>query len=197
VRDGVVELKPEVVDSLYDETMLLIRLVDELQDLALAEAGQLRLEPQAVSVAEAVMRTIASLPPQLITEAPAIRVEEPADLPRVLADPGRLRQVLRNLLANAIAHTPRDGQIVVAARQEGGQVAVQVRDTGEGIAPEHLAFVFERFYRADPSRTRATGGAGLGLAIVKQFVEAHGGTVSVESTPGQGATFTFTLPATS
>jgi signal transduction histidine kinase len=194
VRDGVVEPRPEVVDSLYEETMHLIRLVDDLQDLALAEAGQLRLEPQPVSLGEAVSRALTALPPPLAALAAPIRVEVEAGLPPVYADPGRLRQVLGNLLTNAIAHTPRDGEIVVEARQSAGQVAVRVRDSGAGIAPEHLPFVFERFYRADPARARATGGAGLGLAIVKQLVEAQGGQVSAASAPGRGSTFMFTIP---
>jgi two-component system sensor histidine kinase BaeS len=93
-----------------------------------------------------------------------------------------------------VAHTPQGGKILVAAKARDGQVAVAVQDTGAGIAPEHLPFVFDRFYRADASRARQTGGAGLGLAIVKQLVLAHGGTVDVTSEPGQGSTFTFTLP---
>ena len=118
----------------------------------------------------------------------------PADLPPVDADPGRVGQVLRNLLNNAIIHTPTGGAITLSARPDAGFVAVSMDDTGAGIPPEHLPNVFERFYRADRSRARATGGAGLGLAIVKQLVTAHGGSVTVESAVGQGSTFTFTLP---
>ena len=106
----------------------------------------------------------------------------------------RVGQVLRNLLNNGVAHTPSGGEITVSARAMDQEVAVSVRDTGSGIAPEHLPYVFDRFYRADKSRARQTGGAGLGLAIVKQLVVAHGGSISVESVPGQGSSFTFTLP---
>jgi signal transduction histidine kinase len=102
--------------------------------------------------------------------------------------------VLRNLMVNAATHTPPGGSIEIGAQAGAGAATVWVRDTGSGIAPEHLPHVFERFYRADPSRARATGGSGLGLAIVKGVIEAHGGAVSVESTPGRGATFRFTLP---
>lgn len=193
-RDGVLSLTPELIGSLYDETMLLTRLVDDLQELALAEAGQLWLDRQATSVSELVTRTLAALPPQLTTGGPVIRQALAPELPLMDGDPERLRQVLRNLLLNALHHTPSGGEIVVAARRAGGQVAVSVRDTGEGIAPEHLPFVFERFYRVDPARSRATGGAGLGLAIVRQLVDAHGGQVTVESAPGRGSTFTFTVP---
>jgi signal transduction histidine kinase len=112
----------------------------------------------------------------------------------VNADATRVGQVLRNLLANAATHTPAGGRIEVAARAADGVVTVSVRDTGPGIAAEHLPRVFERFYRADPSRARATGGAGLGLAIVKGIVEAHGGTVAAASPPGEGLTVRFTLP---
>jgi signal transduction histidine kinase len=195
VRDGVVDVQPDVVQSLYEETMLLNRLVDDLQDLTLAEAGQLRMEKQPVSVAEVAARTAATLPLEPGSPRPSITLDIPEDVPPVLADPERLRQVLRNLLVNAVHHTPPDGEIVVSGRRAGSWVAIAVRDTGEGIAPEHLPFVFDRFYRADPSRARATGGAGLGLAIVRQLVEAHGGEVRAESVPGQGATFTVTVPA--
>jgi signal transduction histidine kinase len=114
----------------------------------------------------------------------------------------RVGQILRNLLANAAAYTPPGGEITVAARADDRQVIalvlsgveVSVRDTGTGIAAEHLPHIFDRFYRADKSRARQTGGAGLGLAIVKQLVVAHGGTINVESEPGRGSTFTFTLP---
>jgi two-component system sensor histidine kinase BaeS len=103
---------------------------------------------------------------------------------------------LRNLLCNAMTHTPSGGEIAITARTEGRWIAICVRDTGTGIAEEDLAHVFDRFYRADRSRSRATGGAGLGLAIVKQLVEAHGGQIEVESAVGKGAQFTFSLPVT-
>jgi signal transduction histidine kinase len=109
-------------------------------------------------------------------------------------DPQRMGQVLRNLLDNALTHTPPGGEIAVAAHTEGQWVEVSVRDTGSGIAAEDLPYVFERFYRADKSRSRATGGAGLGLAIARQLVEAHGGCIWVESTEREGSTFTFALP---
>jgi signal transduction histidine kinase len=102
--------------------------------------------------------------------------------------------VLRNLLDNAITHTPAGGTIRIAARANAGEVEMSVMDTGAGIDPQHLPHIFDRFYRADGSRARSTGGAGLGLAIVKQLVELHGGRVWAESTPGHGATFHFTLP---
>jgi two-component system, OmpR family, sensor histidine kinase BaeS len=117
----------------------------------------------------------------------------PSDLPLVEADPSRIGQVLRNLINNAITHTPSGGKVTISANTTEGTVEVQVQDTGTGIQPAHLQHIFDRFYRADGSRARSTGGAGLGLAIVKQLVELHGGQVRATSTPGQGSTFSFTL----
>ena len=117
----------------------------------------------------------------------------PADLPPVDVDPERVGQVLRNLLNNAVAHTPEGGEITVTAQAMGAEVAVAVHDTGAGIAPEHLPYVFDRFYRADKSRACETGGAGRALRHRKQLVVAHGGSISVDSAPGQGTTFTFTV----
>jgi signal transduction histidine kinase len=193
VRDGVLPARPEVVDSLYEESMLLSRLVDDLQGLALAEAGQLKMRLEVCEPAAIIERSVAGLGPQTVDE-PAVVVDLPAGLPPVQADPERVGQVLRNLVRNARQHTPPDGTVTIAARALPGWVEILVRDTGSGIAAEHLPYVFERFYRADPARARSTGGAGLGLAIVKQLVEAQGGRVEVESAPGDGTTFRFTLP---
>jgi signal transduction histidine kinase len=113
----------------------------------------------------------------------------------VRADRLALEQILRNLLENALRHTPGGGTVSISVRPEASEVALTVADTGDGIAPEHLPRLFDRFYRADRSRTRRTGGAGLGLAIVKTLVEAHGGTVGVESTVGRGTRFTVRLGA--
>lgn len=194
VRDGVVEPTREVIDSLYEEAMLLNRLVDDLQELALAEAGQLRLERRPVAPADLVNRAMEAARAHAAAEGIALQADVPEDLPLVDVDPQRIGQVLGNLLSNAMTHTPSGGDVVVAAKVRESEVEVSVSDTGEGIPPEHLPYIFERFYRADKSRSRATGGAGLGLAITKQLVEAHGGRITVESQVGQGTTFTFTLP---
>lgn len=193
-QDGVVQPGPEWVASLHEEALLLSRLVDDLQDLALAEAGQLRLLRRPVSLAESVTKALKAVQTRWHEKALQLQTDLPPDLPLAQADPERLGQVLRNLFDNAAQHTPPGGQITVSARPAGPEIEVSVRDTGGGIAPEDLPYVFERFYRADKSRARTTGGAGLGLAIVKQLVEAHGGQVGVASEPGQGTTFTFTLP---
>jgi signal transduction histidine kinase len=193
-RDGLLVPDAAYVDNLYEETLLLSRLVADLQDLAQAEAGQLDLARRPAALAGIVEQAMAGLRPQADARGITLRADLPADLPQVEVDPERIGQVLRNLLSNAMAHTPQGGQIAVSARAGDGAVSVAVSDTGEGIPAEHLPYVFDRFYRADKSRARETGGAGLGLAIVKQLVLAHGGTVSVTSQPGQGSTFTFTLP---
>jgi signal transduction histidine kinase len=210
LRDGVARPEPALLGSLHDEALLLNRLIDDLQDLALAEAGQLRLEMRPIALREIVEQTLSVLRPALDEKQLTLDVELARDLPKLAADPERVGQVLRNLITNAIIHTPADGCILLRAatttndqrptmsdrEQEAlSFVVVTVCDNGSGIAPEHLPNVFERFYRVDRSRARATGGAGLGLAIVKQLVEAHGGRVWAESAPGQGARFSFTLPA--
>jgi signal transduction histidine kinase len=193
-RDGLLSPDTAFVDNLYEETMLLQRLVADLQDLAQAEAGQLTLARRPAALAAIVEQAVAALRPQADLKAIALSTDLPPDLPLVDVDPERIGQVLRNLLGNAVAHTPVGGEIAVTARAGDGEVSVSVQDTGAGIPAEHLPYVFDRFYRADPSRARQTGGAGLGLAIVRQLVVAHGGTISVTSEPGQGSTFTFTLP---
>ena len=194
IQDGVLQPTPEVIVSLYEETMLLNRLVDDLQELALAEAGQLRFMRQPVQVQEIVEKTVNLITHQAESKGVKVEINLPADLPAIDADEERIGQVLRNLLNNALTNTPSGGVIRVAARTADSLVEVSVQDTGVGIAAEHLPYIFERFYRVDKSRARNTGGAGLGLAIVKQLVEAHGGQVAIASQVGQGTTVTFTTP---
>ena len=197
LQDQVLEPTPETLASLYEETSLLSRLVADLQDLSLAEAGQLRLVRRPVSLAEVTSQAVQIVRPHLVRKNLALRVHIPTDLPCVGADQERVAQILRNLLSNAIMHTSSSGEISITANVIESMVKVSVQDTGIGITPEHLPYLFERFYRVDSSRARATGGTGLGLAIVKQVVQAHGGQIVVDSQPGKGACFTFTLPAVS
>lgn len=194
IKDGMIEPTPKVVASLHEEAMLLNRMVDDLQELALAEAGQLKLMRQNVSISEVVEKVVHLVQPKTSEKDLGIQICLPEDLPPVYADAERLGQILRNLLNNAITNTPAGGEILISARETDSKVEVCVEDTGNGIAPEHLPYVFERFYRADKSRTRLTGGAGLGLAIVKQLVEAHGGEISITSQVGEGTAVTFTTP---
>ena len=196
-RDGVVAATPEDVVPVHDEAVLMGRLITDLRDLSLAEAGQLGLTKEitdigalASSVAETYVPRAASLGIELRYES------TPKEALRAAADPGRIRQVLRNLIENALRHTPRGGSVCISAtRIADSTVSVTVRDTGAGIPSEHLPHVFEHFYKADRSRDRSRSGSGIGLAIVRQLVEAHGGSVHAMSEPGAGSTFVFSLPA--
>lgn len=187
-QDGVADLDPELVESLLEETLVLTQLVDDLRDLASADAGELRLRPEPMDARELLTQLA-------VASSVDISVAAAGDL-RLHADPVRLRQAVGNLVTNAVRHTPPDGRITLRARREREEVVIEVDDTGSGIAPEDVPHVFDRFWRADRSRSRATGGRGLGLAIARQLVEAHGGTVSVASTLGVGTTFTMRVPAT-
>jgi len=195
VRDGLLRPDRELIDSLYEETMMLSRLVADLEVLAQAEAGHLHLERRPSTLSDIIPSVLSSMEWPAQDKGIQLLQEVPEDLPSLDIDPDRIRQVLRNLVENAINHTPAGGMVRVRAWREGDQVAVAVEDTGEGIPPEHLPHVFERFYRVDSSRSRQTGGSGLGLAIAKQIAEAHGGSIRVESEVGHWSVFTLTLPA--
>jgi signal transduction histidine kinase len=195
IEDGIVPADKAAIGSLHEETLLLARLIEDLQELSAAEAGRLRLERGEVAPLDALEAARAAFRARAEAEGIALDVETSAEeLPSVPADPARLAQILRNLLANALTHTPRGGRVTLRAEAEGAAVRFEVRDTGEGIAAEDLPHIFDRFYRADPSRSRSTGGAGIGLAIVRHLVEAHGGTIAVSSEPGRGTAVAFTIP---
>jgi two-component system sensor histidine kinase BaeS len=188
-RDGVVEPDRALMDSLLEESLHLQRLVDDLHDLALADAGELRLEPEPVDLAVFLAQVATSFGAAARAGDVTLALECAAGA-EVLADPVRLRQAVANLVANALRHTAPGGRVVLA----GAPGSLSVRDDGEGIAAEELPHVFDRFRRVDPSRTRSTGGSGLGLAIVRQIAEAHGGTVSATSEPGVGTEVVLSLP---
>jgi signal transduction histidine kinase len=194
LRDGVAEPRRETIDSLYEEALLLTQLVDDLQDLTLSDAGRLSLRPEPFEAAALLQASASAQYPRAQAQGVELVVDPTPELPLVYADPQRIGQVVRNLLTNALTYTAPGGTIRLSATACGEMVRIDVRDTGCGIAPEHVPNVFERFYRADPSRARSTGGAGIGLALVKQFVDAHGGTIGVVSAPGQGTCFSFTIP---
>jgi len=194
IRDGLLPAEPATFDSIYEEVLLLARLVEDLQELTLAEAGQLTLVRQSADVAEIVRRAVAAAQPPAEVKGLTIEAKLPEGQAIAEVAPERIGQVLRNLLSNAITHTSKGGRITVDLKDDGDALHIGVADTGDGIPPEDLPYVFERFYRADPSRVRATGGAGLGLTIARRLVEAHGGTIGVESEVGKGSRFTFTLP---
>lgn len=193
--DHVYELDEEQIANLYEQTRHLIRLVSELRELTLAEAAQLHLNQEALDLRLLVQETAAVFEPLAEEKAVRLVVHLPPALPTVNADSARMRQVLHNLLANALRHSSGGGQITLAAAQTAGRVRLTVEDTGDGIDPQHLEHLFDRFYRTDPSRSRETGGSGLGLAIVKAIIEAHGGEVTASSPGlGKGTKFTIFLP---
>ncbi|MEV8316113.1 HAMP domain-containing sensor histidine kinase [Streptomyces sp. NPDC059900] len=193
-EDGVVATDPELVTSLLEEAVLLQHIVNDLQDLAAADAGTLRLHREPVHASDVVDQVAAAH--QAGAEAAGVRLSATTlGDPCFTADPLRLRQAIGNLVSNAIRHTPQGGSVTISCRATLDAVVVEVADTGSGITAADLPHVFDRFWRADKSRTRATGGSGLGLAIVRQLVEGHGGTVTARSTPGEGAVFTVRVPS--
>lgn len=203
MQDSVVESTPERLKTLHEETKLLTRLVTDLRDLSLAEAGQLPLDLGPVDLVAIVRRTVEAVRP--LAESRSIRIAE--ELPEgdalVRADAGRLEQMLRNLLDNALRYSGAGGEVTVAVQAQpaagGGSLtrSVAVRDKGPGISENDLRHVFDRFYRVDPSRSRDTGGSGIGLSLVKQLAEAQGGRVWARSEPGKGSEFGFALAAIS
>jgi len=195
-REPVDPRRSEYLEVIHRETEHLSRLVDDLFALSTAEAGALplRLQPLALAdVIEDVAGAIRDVARRERQVAVVTRVEP--DLPPALADRQRVAQALGNLVRNALRHTPEGGLISVRGDRRNGQLTLTVEDTGVGIPPDQLPHVFERFYRGDAARDRASGGAGLGLAIVRELVEAMGGAVSVESKVAEGSRFSFTLPA--
>jgi len=184
----------EAAASLRDEIVSLNRLVEDLRLLSLAEAGGLRFTLEKLETAPFLRQISETWTPQAQARQVQLLADFPADLPPVLADEGRLAQVFNNLLSNALRYTPAGGRITLGARVAEGELLVWVSDSGPGIPAEDLPFIFERFYRADSSRSRDTGGSGLGLAIAKQWIALHNGRLWVESEPGQGATFFVALP---
>ncbi|MFF5896922.1 sensor histidine kinase [Streptomyces argenteolus] len=201
-QDGVAEADATFVSSLLEEAVQLQHIIDDLQDLSAADAGALRLHPEPVRIGELLAHVAAAHQAQADAAGVGLAVEVSADghpAPALDADPVRLRQAVGNLVANAVRHTPAGGRVTLRAHGArtaagGDEVVVEVEDTGTGIAPEDLPHVFDRFWRAEKSRSRRTGGSGLGLAIVRKLVEAHGGTTAVASTVGRGSVFTLRLP---
>ncbi|MFI2780514.1 sensor histidine kinase [Streptomyces sp. ALB3] len=201
-QDGVAEADATFISSLLEEALQLQHIIDDLQDLSAADAGVLRLHPGPVRIEELLAHVVAAHQAQAEAAGVGLAVAFPdghGPAPELSADPVRLRQAIGNLVSNAVRHTPAGGRVTLRsfATGSGGadeRVVVEVADTGGGIAPEDLPYVFDRFWRAEKSRSRRTGGSGLGLAIVRKLVEAHGGTTGVTSTVGRGSVFTLRLP---
>jgi signal transduction histidine kinase len=195
VLDDVYPLSKEEIARLFDQTCHLTRLVNDLHELAQAEADRISLYKQPTDPAVLVKETADLFRPELEAHDISLRVELLGALPTLAIDAARIRQVVHNLLSNALRHTPPGGQITVTVEQERNRLHICVHDSGDGIKAEHLPYVFDRFYRTDRGRSREKGGTGLGLAIVKAIVEAHDGEVTVASPgPGQGSTFSVHLP---
>ncbi|MFB9838841.1 sensor histidine kinase [Actinoallomurus acaciae] len=193
-EDGLTRPDEQLISSLLEEALLLQRIIDDLQDLAMADAGRLRLCPEDVRLHD-VLAQVAAAHRARSDEAGVtltVRADDDVD---VHADPVRLRQAVGNLVSNALRHTPPGGTITVHGRRDGQWISIDVTDTGTGIDPSDLPHVFDRFWRAEKSRTRQAGGSGLGLPIVRKLAEAHGGTVTAASEPGRGSAFTVRLPA--
>lgn len=195
LSDGVLPADPSTFHQVEREVTRLQRLVQDLEALSRAEAGQLLLEREAVDPATFVAPAAERLLPQYKDKGVALNVQIPSQLPDVFVDKWRMTQVMTNLLGNALQYTPAGGRVTVTATLSNNQLAVRVADTGVGVSSEHLPHLFERFYRVDESRSRTGGGSGIGLTIARHLVEAHGGRIWAESAGlGQGTSFIFTLP---
>ncbi len=193
MRDGALAPTSERLSVIYAEIEHLQNLVGDLRTLTQADAGELKLNKQPVNPGELLRQAHATFEHQAAQKGVNLEVKAGDGLPPIEVDEARMAQVLGNLLSNALRYTPAGGRIEMGTALDGDRVALTVRDTGQGIAPEDLPFVFDRFYRADKSRAQENGESGLGLAIVKALVEAHGGAISVQSVPGAGSTFAITF----
>ena len=197
IQEGALELKQEVIIQLSDEVYHLSRLVNELQQLSLAEAGKLVLERKKVSLNELIQKVLDNF--TWLAEEKNIAMQLNAREEIIInIDAQRITQAIVNLLGNALRHTAEEGKVEIDLDNEKDNLAqnavIRVKDSGVGIEKEHLPYIFDRFYRIDASRSRDQGGTGLGLAITKGFIEAHGGKISVESEKGKGTTFVISLP---
>jgi signal transduction histidine kinase len=171
------------------------RLIDDLLDLSRIITGKIRLQPEPVNIAAVAASALEVVKPAADAKRIGIELQIPQPLPPLIGDGGRLQQVFWNLLSNAVKFTDADGKVTVTFTQRHGLVRTEISDTGIGIDPDILPYVFDRFRQGDSSSTRAHSGLGLGLAIVRHLVELHGGSISATSPgPGQGSTFVFTLP---
>ncbi len=196
VREGVVAgaQQDRYLEMAHTETLRLKRLIQDLLDLSILESGKLRWELHAIDLSNLISRVVFKMDNSTRRKNISFVVDVPVNTPSALGNEDRIEQVVTNLASNAVRHSPEHGKIKIEVRDEGYRVVVSVSDQGPGIPEEDLPYIWDRFHRVEKSRTRDEGGTGLGLAIVKQIVEAHGGEVWVESIPGKGSVFSFSLP---
>ncbi|MGB9660925.1 MAG: sensor histidine kinase [Moorellaceae bacterium] len=194
IQEGISEPTPELIASLHDEVLRLSRLVKDLQELSLAEMGKLNMHFREVSLEELLERVTTTFAAEAAARDIEFRVQIDRPLPPAKLDPDRITQVLLNLLSNALRYTPSGGTVSLTVKKEKDGLHFQISDTGPGIAPEDLPYIFERFYRSRVSPSQADGGTGLGLAIAREIVAAHGGRIWAESESGAGSTFHFVIP---
>ena len=195
ILDGVYEPSQEQVQNLVDEIHLLTRLVNDLQTLSLVEAGELPLKYEKVNLAELIHDINTSFSGQMDAAGVKLIIETPAGPLIIEADPERLDQIVSNLILNALRYTQSGGTITLKVEAADQCVRIIIKDNGEGIQPDDMPFIFDRFWKGDRSRSRVDGsGSGLGLAISRKLVESHGGQITVESELGLGTAFTIDLP---
>jgi two-component system sensor histidine kinase BaeS len=194
IRDGVMEPSEEAFEIIHEETLRLSSLVEDLRMLTLAEAGELPLEKQVYPPERLIKDVVAAYAPRVKRKGIEIETIVAPDLPEIDIDPGRIMQVLGNVMDNSLRFTPEGGKIIVQAKPGENSVQVSVADTGPGVEPADLHHLFDRFYRGDKSRQRDQAGSGLGLAIAKSIIESHGGRIWAVSSPGDGLSITIELP---
>ncbi|MFZ5809845.1 MAG: sensor histidine kinase [Chloroflexota bacterium] len=193
LSDGKLEGSAEIFNILHQETLHLNRLIDDLRLLSLADAGELPLYLQSIAPSQLLERAFARHSLSAQQKGVELHLEIEENLPNIKVDVERMAQVLDNLVINSLRYTPSGGVITLRARREQQRILLQVCDNGEGISPEDLPHIFDRFYRGDRSR-QSSGESGLGLAIAKSLIESQGGSITVESEPGKGSVFTISLP---
>ncbi|RNC73128.1 MAG: PAS domain S-box protein, partial [Desulfuromonadales bacterium] len=189
------EEQEEYLGIVKRNTDRLTTLINDLLDVTRIEAGKIQLKREPLALSSIIRGVAQSLLPPMEAKEQTLTIDLPDDLPAVYGDGNRVVQIVTNLLSNAHKYTPRHGAIAISGGREGATVRVDIRDTGIGLSPDDQAKLFSRFFRADNPTTREVGGTGLGLWITRSLVEMHGGEITVTSTPGEGSTFSFTLPA--
>jgi len=193
LSDGVLLPSKKTFESLHEETLRLVKLVEDLLQLAKADAARVTLRQQEILLQELIAKNLNLLRSQFVAKGITVETQFAGGTDRVVADPDKLSQAVRNLLQNAWEYTPHGGKVRISAERSLQNIKLAFANTGEGIAAEDLPFIFERFYRGEKSRSREHGGAGIGLAIVKELIEAHGGQVGSESSSAETRVW-FTLP---